>query len=281
LALVEATRGATVEVVPAPLACPPVPCNVRAVDQAAEAERFQRLRSLQPPGLEDCVEALLRIYRDPRIPLRLVSPLSWVAARVNSEAPMVSSLAAAGAEVAVLPDGSLYAGEEAAGREDWRLGNVLDDAQEIRWERLDAMPETFASSVKPERCVSCDWRWRCGGVDAAVVLLEEKQKAESGKQKAGGGVDASSSLLEAAAGQGPAGNGTGGAPAAVLEDAGRMPAPLFDLYCAPRKRLFEEMLWGSAEAAARQQPRPGRERIELREDGIDFAPVNNTQKHRI
>ena len=76
-------------------------------------------------------------------------------------------------------------------------------------------------------------------------------------------------LLEEAARQGPAG-----------ADAGRMPATLFDLYCAPRKRLFEEILWDSTEAAAKGQNRPGRERIELREDGLDFTPVNETQTNR-
>jgi radical SAM protein with 4Fe4S-binding SPASM domain len=202
--------------------------------------------------VEDYVEALLAIYRDPRIPLRLVSPLSWVATRVRSEAPMVSSLAAVGADVAVLPNGALYAGELAVGLVGWRLGNALEDAGEILWERLDAMPEAFASSVKPERCLGCDWRWRCGGVDAAVMLAEE------------------------AAGQGTGGRDAGRMPAPRLEDAGRMPAPLFDLYCAPRKRLFEEMLWARVEAADNGKPKPGRERIELREEGIDFTPVNNT-----
>jgi hypothetical protein len=53
-------------------------------------------------------------------------------------------------------------------------------------------------------------------------------------------------------------------------------------YCAPRKRLFEEILWGSVKAAHDGQPRPGRERIELREDGLDFAAVihaTNPQIH--
>jgi hypothetical protein len=58
-------------------------------------------------------------------------------------------------------------------------------------------------------------------------------------------------------------------------------AAQFAFYCAPRKRLFEEIVWDSAEGAAQGQTRPGRERIELREDGIDFTPVNNTQTNRI
>ncbi len=202
------------------------------------------------PSVEAYVEALLAIYRNPQIRLRLVSPLSWVAARVEAQAPLPSSPAAVGAELAVLPNGDLYAGERAVGLERWRLGNVLQDPQDIRWERLDAMAEEYSNAMMPAECQGCDWRYRCGGVDASVRLMEE------------------------AASQRPA--DAGRTQAAPLEDAGRMPAPLFELYCAPRKRLFEEILWGSAEAAANGRRKPGRERIELREDGIDFAPANNT-----
>ena len=191
LALVEGTRGASIEIVPAPMAGLAAPSVAPSVGQRPEAGACRAQRSPEAPGVEDYVEALLAIYRDPRIPLRLVSPLSWVAARVNSETPMVSSLAAAGAEVAVVPDGSLYAGEQAVGLEGWRLGNALEDAREIRWERLDVMPEAYASSVKPERCLSCDWRWRCGGVDAAVMQAEEAARggqagADAGRMPAPG-----------------------------------------------------------------------------------------------
>jgi len=180
----------------------------------------------------------------------LVAPLSWVAARVDSTQPLVSSPAAVGAELAVLPNGDLHAAEAAVDLERWRLGNVLQGAKDIRWERLDVMPEVFSNATMPAKCLGCDWRYRCGGVDASLLLLEE------------------------AAGQGPAGNSAGGAPAALVEGTGRMPVPRLDLYCAPRKQLFEGISWDSTEAAATGQAGAGRERIELREDGLEFTPVH-------
>ena len=56
----------------------------------------QRLTGLNrddtnPASVEEHVGALMEIYRNPRIPLRLVSPLSWVAARVGSQAALVGS----------------------------------------------------------------------------------------------------------------------------------------------------------------------------------------------
>ncbi|MGO9199453.1 MAG: hypothetical protein ACLQM8_02790 [Limisphaerales bacterium] len=188
-----------------------------------------------PACVEEYVEALMEIYRNPQVPLRLVSPLSWVAARIDAQAPLVSSPAAAGAEFAVLPNGDVYAGESAAGLEQWRLGSALKDGADLRWERLDATTEMSCYSLKPPECAGCDWRYRCGGLDPSILQLEERV--------------------------GP--NRTNGGPS------------LRELYCAPRKRLFEELLWASLEAAAQGQEPGGRERLSLREDGLDFEPVKN------
>ena len=61
------------------------------------------------------------------------------------------------------------------------------------------------------------------------------------------------------------------------EDAARLePRPTEDiaeLYCAPRKALFEEMLWDSAEAAAQDHTQRPRERLELSDQGITYVPV--------
>jgi radical SAM protein with 4Fe4S-binding SPASM domain len=252
LALLEATRGGSIEVRPAGL----MPRRLSRGDvpdrgdgggafpltptlSPGERER-QRLSGLNrddtnPASVEDYVGALMEIYRNPRIPLRLVSPLSWVAARVGSQGALVSSAASVGAEAAVLPNGDLCAGEEAVGLERWRLGNVLEDAANIRWERLDVMAEAFSNALLPDECKQCDWRYRCGGVDACVMLSDERDGPSNGR-------------------------------------AGR-----FEFYCAPRKRLFEELVWDSAEQAALGRTQGPRERIELREDGIDFEPVKNEQ----
>jgi hypothetical protein len=56
-------------------------------------------------------------------------------------------------------------------------------------------------------------------------------------------------------------------------------ASRFELYCAARKLLFDEMVWDWAERAAQGHDPGPRERIELREDGIDFAPVENARGH--
>ncbi len=266
--LLEATRGGSIELVPAgilmalandtirldipdargesPLT--PAPSTSDREREAAGGRR-RNLEHLNPP-VEEYVEALVAIYRNRMMPLRLISPLSWVAARVDSRQPLVSSPAAAGAEVAVLPNGNVYAGEQVVGVQHWRLGNVLQGPRDFRWERMDAMAELSSYSLKPSQCQHCDWRYRCGGADASVLLLEE----------AGDG------------GQRPEARGRGAEEAAGGHGGGAL-GQLFDLYCAPRKRLFEEILWGSAEAAANSQPRPGRERVSLREDGIHFEPV--------
>jgi radical SAM protein with 4Fe4S-binding SPASM domain len=137
---------------------------------------------------------------------------------------------ALGAELAVLPDGELYAGRWVVGAERWRLGNVLADARNIRWERADALAESFSKAMMPRQCQGCDWRYRCGGVDGVAAVVRE------GQREAG-------------------------------EDS------LFEQYCLPRKRLFEELLWGSLEGAVNGRVRRERERIELRQDGIEFKPL--------
>ncbi len=104
-ALLEVTRGASIDVVPAPF-IPLMP--------GAEA-----------PAADEYAEAPLALYRNPAVPLRLVSPLSWVGARMNSQVPLIRSAASAGAEIAVTPNGDLYAGEFGVGIERWRIGNVL------------------------------------------------------------------------------------------------------------------------------------------------------------
>jgi len=256
LALVDATRGGSIELAPVGL-LPKAASRLNVAGCEGTNASGPLAPALSPlngegecgPVAGEYVEALLAMYRNPRIPLRLISPLSWVAARMDSEQPPVSSPAGAGAALAVLSNGDLYAGENAIGCERWRLGNVLENPDSIKWERLDVMAESLSSATKPKDCQLCDWRYLCGGVDASVLLLEEKQNGESKKQKAESRIQ----------------NPGGGADAAVL----------FDLYCAPRKRLFEELMWDSAEAAAKGQNRPGRERVELREDGIDFTPVNH------
>jgi len=210
------------------------------------------VRAPAPLPAEDYVEALLAIYRNPRIPLRLVSPISWVSERLDSPTPLISSPASVGAELAVLPNGDLYAGRQAVGLERWRLGNVLEDPKTIRWERLDVMAEAFSNAAKPQQCRRCDWRYRCGGVDASVLLFEE------------------------ALSQGRPGLDETSAPVGQVPDGGR-PSPMFELYCEPRKRLFEEMLWDSAQVAAQGHAHGPRERIRLHEDGIDYVPVNGAR----
>jgi radical SAM protein with 4Fe4S-binding SPASM domain len=45
-----------------------------------------------------------------------------------------------------------------------------------------------------------------------------------------------------------------------------------DLYCLPRKRLFEELLWQSANSVASGVGQGKKELLELKPDGITFAP---------
>ena len=212
-ALIDLTRGGSIEIVPASL--------------------MPGVSDTDPPPLGDYIEALLAIYGNPRIPLRLVAPHAWVAARVDSETPLIGSPAAAGAELAVLANGDLYASEWAVGIERWHLGNILQDGRAIRWERLDVLPEVFSNSLQPAQCAQCDSRYRCGGIDASVFFGGEGRRPPS--------VDGWSLL--------------------------------FELYCASRKALFEELLWGSVEAAAQGQVKGGRERIQMQPDGITFAPA--------
>jgi radical SAM protein with 4Fe4S-binding SPASM domain len=251
LGLIEVTRGASIDLVPAPmLDGVKIPRHPTAKADAKEGASRAGNASFPParetaagdgdeavpaPSVEDYVEALMGICRNPRVPLRLVSPLSWVAARIDAQGTMVSSRAGAGAELAVLPDGDVYAGESVVGVDQWRLGNVLADGADLRWERLDTISEMAAYSLKPAKCASCPWRYRCGGVDASVLLLEERL--------------------------GPKGEQGG--------------AALREFYCEACRSLFEELLWTSMETVARGQSAGGRERVGLREDGVDFMAVEN------
>lgn len=253
LALVETTRGGTIELMPvrflrAQLSPLPEfsagPVQSERLTRSREAGSGSFLEEGRDPDIHEFVAALSAIYRNARIPLHLVSPLSWVAARIDSEVPLISSPAAAGAEVAVLPSGELYAGEFAVGLRRWRLGNVLADGDDLRWERLDAVPEVFGRAAKPPACQACDWRYRCGGVDAAVALLQEQEAARTGER-----------------------------PVSLAATDLRDPSRLFDLYCAPRKVLFEDALWDSVAATVRGPARRPRERLDLRPDGVEFKPA--------
>jgi radical SAM protein with 4Fe4S-binding SPASM domain len=152
--LAEMTRGGTIEIIPAPMLLP----KLEAV----------------PPPVGEYVAAILAIYKDARIPLRTVGPQSWVASRIDAEIALASSSEAAGASLAALPNGDIYASEAAIGLDDWYLGNVLKDGDSLRWEILDSMAEVFSTSMKPVECQSCDWRYRCGGMDSSVMLLQER-----------------------------------------------------------------------------------------------------------
>jgi len=109
LVLLETTRGASIELVPTPLlgvadtfdgqpeewgqfpgekGLVPGEPRGRKRAQATAATPSRRVPASDllcaPPGIDDYVEGLLVLYRNRRIALRLVSPLSWVAARVDS-----------------------------------------------------------------------------------------------------------------------------------------------------------------------------------------------------
>ncbi len=253
--LLELTRGGSIDIVPACL-LPGLHIEVRPPEPAAYAQ------------------ALLELYADPVTPLRRISPLSWVAARMDSQSPLPCSPATAGAEVAVLPDGELYASEFGVGVERWRIGNVLKESESLRWERLDATPEIFSYPGHVARCRGCDWRFRCGGLHAAVFVLEAQHQARpaySGEPKprppdrqADGGQAPPRHLGAAAS-----------AAAASPPQNGRCDGAsnlLAELYCEPRRRLFEEMLWSKMEAVT-GQPRRGRERLELSGQGVGYVPV--------
>ncbi len=267
-ALIDLTRGGTVELAPVPL--------LRRGAEAAAAR------------VNDYVEALVALYRNPGLPLRLVSPLSWVVTRIDAELPLVASASEAGAEVAVLPNGDLYAAEAAVGLEEWRLGNVLDGGEEIRWERLDAIAEAFSCHNKPATCQRCDWRYRCGGVDASVQLLEEARRGRVGgaslQDPMDGAVGRVPSRGECSVGRLPSDGGdpTDGEPRRVggpgLQDPLGDGPSLFDLYCAPRKALFEEAIWDAADRAKQAAGRRSRELLHLREEGVDFEPAPTTQE---
>jgi radical SAM protein with 4Fe4S-binding SPASM domain len=213
-ALVQASRGATIEIVPAVF--------------------LLKEMGVKAPELEAYLSALLAIYHNARIPLQQVSPLSWITARIDSEYPLLSSPVAAGAEWVVLPNGDLYPAEAALPHPSWRMGNVLEDPSTLHWELLDSLPEIFSYTSKPKACQTCDWRYRCGGVDCSLQLHQW---------------------------------------ATGLEMESDQP-PFFDLYCAPRQALFEEILWDSVQTAARTQGNGGRELIELHEECICYQPAH-------
>ena len=50
-------------------------------------------------------------------------------------------------------------------------------------------------------------------------------------------------------------------------------ASLFQLFCQPRKMLFEELLWESVMAATKKPLGYPRERIETRQDGLELITV--------
>jgi radical SAM protein with 4Fe4S-binding SPASM domain len=227
--LLEATRGGSIEILPTNYLS-------HAPHKAA------------PPPVGDYVEALLQVYRNPRVPCHLVSPICWVAARINSELPLLSSPTSAGMELAALPSGDLFASEAAVGIDRWHLGNVLDDPKNIRWERLDVIPELLSPSSMPAQCKQCDWRYRCGGVDASVYLLEDQQ---------GSPCMTSGTFLAQR----------------HMHAQPVKPVSLTELYCAPRKALFEELVWGQVEACVNGQSNRPRERLELSEDGVHYVPI--------
>ncbi len=267
LGLIEASRGGTVELVPVPFDFEFPISNFRSSlgnpsePTAVASDRRAIGPAPSTPGLGEYVEALLAIYRSGRTPLNLVSPLSWVAVRIDSEPPLISSPMSAGAAVAVLADGTMYAAESSVGLPQWCLGNVLDDSRSIRWERLDAQPEVFSCSTKPEQCRACDWRFRCGGVDTSV-LLQGEQVQEFHRRSSTGecSVEILSSDLD---------DPDGGAPFTTdsEDDNARL---FFDLYCQPRKALFEAFLWDLVEATARNQASRPREKLKLYKEGIAF-----------
>jgi radical SAM protein with 4Fe4S-binding SPASM domain len=233
--LLELTRGASVECVPVPL----VPAGLFA-EEVGEGARAEA------PEVDAYVAALLGIYRDKNIPLDLVSPLSWVSARVRAEEPLVNSAASAGAELAVLPNGDIYAGGTGIGLERWRIGNVYEEESKLRWERLDVIPEMQSTACAPERCRSCDWLNRCGGADASVCLRNDPASMHPDEALEGGDSPRGSSA--------------------------------FELYCGARQALFEEMLWDMCESAAQGSRATPRERLELEPTAVRFVPVQEAAR---
>jgi len=211
-ALAEITRCGTIEIIPA-----------RLMPECGAGPLF---------SAEEYVTALLAIYKDDRIPLRMVGPQLWVADRIDRDDSLASSLQSAGASIAVLANGDMYAGEASVGLDAWRIGNVLEESDALRWERLDAIPEAFSSSTAPSQCRSCEWRYRCGGVDCSISLLNERQSGQPADWES-----------------------------------------LFQLYCAPRKALFEEALWDSVANSVQAGNGRARELIECHETGINLRPA--------
>ena len=217
LALADATRGGRIRLIP-------------ATSSSAHV----------PPSIDDYTSALLGIYRDERIPLRNVTPQSWVAARIDADVSLVTSPESAGAAVTVLPNREIYAGEHAVGNQSWRLGKIGN--QPLQWERLDAMAEAGITRARTPECQTCDWRFRCGGLDSSVWLVQGAQKGDSSNDC----------------------------------------QTTFDLYCKPRKALFEEAIWDSVKHSSNLGGAKSRELLDLAEDKVSFrvAPDSNKKKHQ-
>ena len=213
-ALAEITRCGTIEIIPA-----------RLMPEGGADPLF---------SVEEYVTALLAIYKDDRIPLRMVAPQLWIAERIDRDDPLPSSLQSAGASIAVMANGDMYPGEASVGLDAWRIGNILEEGDVLRWERLDAIPEVFSSSIVPSQCRSCEWRYRCGGVDCSISLLNQRQSGQPADWES-----------------------------------------LFQLYCAPRKVLFEEAIWDSVANSVQAGKARPRELIECHQTGVDLraAPL--------
>jgi radical SAM protein with 4Fe4S-binding SPASM domain len=237
-ALVDATHGGSIQILPV--------SNVRrgespTWDSAGLVQRAPEARAqFDVPTSSEYTEALLEIYRNPRVPLHSVSPLNWVAERIECETSLISSWAAVGAELAVVPNGDIYAGENSVGLKQWYLGNVLEGLGNVCWERLDAIAENSSYSLMPKGCKACAWRYRCGGMDQAVAQMDEQRLA-----------------------------------------SGRPGPSLADLYCHPRKALFEDLLWDSLRSDYRKHQIRTRERVQIANDTIAFHAVSNNLHREI
>jgi radical SAM protein with 4Fe4S-binding SPASM domain len=237
VALINESHGGSLELAPIEFLAPTTPARLKGMVRSESLGAG--LADADPaPAIEEYSETLLRIWRNRQIPIDRVSPLSWVATRVNSEGPLPISAMDAGVAIAVLPNGDIYCGEWSVGLGEWRLGNVLEEDRKIRWERLDILPETLLRSPKAQKCRTCEWRYRCGGAPSSLALLAKRDGL-------------------------PVGEG----------GASSIPDPVFDLYCEPRRRLFEELIWEWADAGMRGTVRQQVEGVELTKTGVEFAAL--------
>lgn len=186
------------------------------------------------PLINEYVAALVSIYNDSRIPLRHVSPQSWVAARMEADVPLVSSPEAAGACLTVFPNGDLFAGECSRPLPDWRLGNILEGVGALKWERIDSMAELWLGRGKAPRCYECVWRYRCGGLDPSLYVGSDTMDV-----------------------------------APTMDSEARVA-----FYCHPRRALFEEALWGVVAKSIGGHSIEGKEIVELDEQRVRFVSCN-------